>query len=147
MIEYTTNSVSVEDHRILLTLWNKLLTLFKYLLWGIGLIILSAGLIILVLYWLRDRSEESRVSEKSLLIGSSRGEHDLLRSYAAKTMQLFDQEDGGIDIVEEMVKQSRKNRKSGSHTSVNVCKFCGYKNSRNAIYCFNCNGVIGRPIL
>ena len=117
----------------------------KYILWGVILVALTGGIVSLVFYLLHDRTEELQLSEKSRLIGSTQNE-DLLRNYATRTMQLFDQDDRGIDIVEQMVEKSRRDKRHGSSATVNICKFCGYKNSRNAIYCFNCYGVIGKPV-
>ena len=144
-MEYTTNSVLVEDHAFLLFLYTNLMIVLKYILWGGIIVALTSGIFSLIFYLLHDRTEESHLSEKSHLIGS--GQNEDLRSYATRTMQLFNQDDKGIDVVEQMVEKSRRDKRHESGATANICKFCGYKNSRNAVYCFNCNGIIGKPVL
>ena len=115
----------------------------NYILLGVVLVVLVGGIVSCIFYWISNRTEETTL-EKSRLIGSPPNE-DLVKNYATRTMKLFGQEDRPIDVVEHIIKKSGRSRRHKNGATSIICRYCGFKNNRNAVYCFNCNGVIGRP--
>ena len=97
--------------------------------------------------------EELQATTQSLLGNRSNQDRELVANYADKTMRYFSRR-GSSDDQQHHERRGRYGKHAGRHHS-NTCVFCreelernllvgGYKNNKNAVYCFNCNGIIGK---